>query len=253
MYVVPAIHDGNKIIKIGFTTKASVNTRLNEINSKCRGTIQFLRPSESSPEHHQVKLFYEQVERLAHTELANFCYSFDCSCKTKHREFFGVGEEIGHMVVARWARFCKLQPFTSDFELKEEWKFHLDRFRERNHGRDGEELEKMDGHNKRNQRWETFLKSKRSRWHMHRVGVLGTKTWAYRWQLWSLCVASSPVVCKLWWWPFILLLVTAMLVFKDKPARDLAADWAGWLRDVVVTVWRVATHYASPGSTRIEN
>ena len=236
VYVVPAIHtaSGKKLIKIGVTAEPSVETRLKAITKGlCKNTIDLLPLSESSPEHTQVHLFYEQVEKLAHRELANFRYDFTCRCGTRHEEFFTLDEEVGHMAVERWARFCALRPFTNDWRLKDEWKFHLDQFRERNHSRpSNKQHEKKDDHLGRHQRWESFLASKRSDWYSHRAGVLRNKTWAHRWQLWSLVLAFLLVISTLSWWSSSVFVVTAGFIYGEESTRDSVVDLASLLLDV---------------------
>ncbi|KAK4159984.1 hypothetical protein QBC43DRAFT_304180 [Cladorrhinum sp. PSN259] len=193
VYVVPACINGKEVIKIGYTAETSVDTRLKAIaTGGCESTIKILELPSTSPEHTQVHLFYEKVEKLAHMELANFRYNFSCGCSKKHNEFFVVDEEIGHMVVERWARLCALRPFKfhkDHWVLKDEWKFYLDRFRERNHGRLGKKHEKKDDHISRHQRWESFLDSKRSAWYVHSTVVWVGKIWARRWQMASSVLA----------------------------------------------------------------
>lgn len=233
VYVVPACIDGKDVIKIGHTTETSVDTRLKAIpTGGCESTIKILELPPTSPEHTQVHLFYEQVEKLAHKELANFRYNFSCGCSKRHGEFFVVDEEIGHMVVERWARLCALRPFHKDCVLKDEWKFHLDRFRERNHNRLGTKNEEKDDHISRHQRWESFLASKRSDWYLHRAGVLRDKMWAHRWQMWSLVLATLLVISTLSWWSSGFLIVTAGCI--DESARDSLEELTSLLRDMAV-------------------
>ncbi|KAM7182591.1 hypothetical protein V8F33_014192, partial [Rhypophila sp. PSN 637] len=230
VYVLPAEVDGKRLVKIGHTTEASVNTRIRGITTgRCEGTIRILSRGNASPEHTQVPIFYEQVEKLAHRELANFRHDFVCLCGKRHEEFFAVDEAVGHMVVERWARLCALrQPFDDRLdcaELKDEWEFHLDQFRERNHGRvlPGEQLqqqhEKNDDHVGRHRRWESFLASKRTDWYLHRACVSWGKVWSHRWQIWSSVLATLLVLSTLSRWSLALFIVNAGGVILEESMR----------------------------------
>ncbi|KAM7211296.1 hypothetical protein V8F06_013328 [Rhypophila decipiens] len=210
VYVVPAEIDGKKLIKIGHTTEASVITRIKGIvTGKCCNTIQILPLEDKSREHIQIHLFYEQVEKLAHKELANFRHDFICLCGKRHEEYFAVDEDIGHMVVERWARLCALRPFDKDFALTDKWKFHLKRFRGRNHGRPNEKQhEKEDDHLSRHQRWESFLASNRWHWWLYRTRIFIGKGWTHRWQIWSLVLASLLAIFTRSWWSSYPLFIT---------------------------------------------
>jgi hypothetical protein len=242
VYVVRAEHiaDAKVLIKIGFTAEVSVDKRLRSIiSADCAATIRLLPSSEASPEHVRVLVFYKQVEKLAHRELDNFRHDFVCGCGKAHREFFAVDEAVGQRVVDRWARLSALRPWTRDGALTDEWRFYVDRFGGRKHGRpSGEQLKKTDEHVGRHQRWESFLASGRSGWHRHRAGVLLREMWTHRWQLWSVALAFLLVALTPSWPTFSLLVVTAGGVCGEPSARDAVVDLASLVRDV-------AAHYSS--------
>jgi hypothetical protein len=245
VYVMPAVHaDGQALIKIGFTAGPVDTRKRSIIGAHCKATVQLLPTSSSSPEDTRVRLFYGQVERLAHHELDNFRFEFACGCGTQHREFFAVNETIGHRVVERWARFCALRPFTREGTLTGEWLFHLDRFGWRNHDRPprGEQREEIDDHDGRHRRWESFLASKRSDWFVHRAGVLRSKLWTHLWQLWSLTLAFLLFASTLSWSSFVLLVATAGSICGEESMRDLVVDLASLLREV-------AAHYLKTTTT----
>ena len=144
-------------------------------------------------------------------------------------------EAVARRVVYRWARFCAVQrPFTKDFELKDEWNFHLDRFRERNHGRGvGGKREAWDDHDGRGRRWEEFMASRRSVWFAYKVGMWREEAWKRRWQLWSALQALMLVALLPSWWTGVLLLVTVGGNYVEPPSWELIRDPASWyaLRD----------------------
>lgn len=163
-----------------------------------------------------MRLYYEQVEQLALKELGNFLYEFKC-CGTKHREYLTVDEEVGHMVVERWARFCEeVRPYGEDFLLKAEWEFHLDRFKGRNHGRAKEGGERIDDHVGRGKRWEEFFRPRKEDWFKHRAGVWKNKVRENGWQCWSLLLAALLVRSTFSCWASLLLGLTAWFIQREK-------------------------------------
>jgi len=229
VYVAPAEHKGNKIIKIGFTTETDAQDRIRVIESQCGGEIRFLQ---RRYDYLNVPYYYKQVERLAQKELDNFQYNFLCYCGTKkHTEYFALDEKTGREVVQRWARFCQLGPYTDarECKLKEEWVFHLDGFRERNHGRDEKDQEGAENHFRRHERWETFLKSRKWDW-------LVKKAYALRWQLWSVVVTVGSVM-HLPWLGWLLSVFTTVFICCSPSTREWVSDLWSFLQGCVAGYW----------------
>lgn len=238
------MHNSTPIIKIGHTVGPCVEKRIKVIGATCQSITPQPTSTSDSQEHRQVWLYYEQVEQLAHSELDNFRYEFVCSCKTKHKEYFTVNEEVGRMVVERWARFCEdLQPYGKEdkFSLSEEWRFHLDRFKGRNHGREkeggGRSREKPDDHVDRGKRWESFFASTREPWFMHRAAVVWKNGVCKNgWQLWNLVLAGILAASNFGCLTCFLLGATGAFILREKDARVCVFE-------VACLPWDVVVHY----------
>lgn len=232
MYVAPAEHNGNKIIKIGITTKERVRDRLKAITHRCGETIRFSQLPSTSPGDTRIELYYRQVEMLAHRELENFKYIFTC-CGTNHREYFKLDENIGRMVVDRWAEFCELRPYTEDWRLKEEWEFYLHQFCKKDFGRVGKHQEEMHDHQGRSKRWNSFLKSGRWGWFKHRALLLWRMVWAQCGQLTGLLT----VVLGIFWlstWAQGLLLLIACKIYREAATRKCVDELLSLATDIFI-------------------
>jgi len=213
------IATNTKLIKIGSTGSVAVEGRLKTIfKGRCKETVRRLELPKPSPEQNQVDGFYMLVETLAHKELDHFRYDFVCACGTKHKEYYRLDLEVGQRVVNRWASFSA-RAFTlldGQCQLTAEWKFHLDRFRERMHGRPGptKPQESMDDHVSRHKRWESLLTS--SWW-----GYFRHRAWETRWQAWSLFLALWVFSATLTFLAFMALVVTVVFVYLDSSSGSL--------------------------------
>ncbi|KAK0750168.1 hypothetical protein B0T18DRAFT_408383 [Schizothecium vesticola] len=232
VYVALTEHDGNKIIKIGSTTQERVKDRLKAIECRCGATIRFPQLSSTSPGDTRIEFYYRQVEMLAHRELENFKYIFTC-CGTGHGEYFALDENIGRMVVDRWAEFCELRPYAEDWTLKEEWKFYLDQFCKKDHGRAGKRPEQMDDHHGRSERWNIFLKSGRWDWFRHRMSLLGGCVLAQCGQLTGL----FTVVLGIFWlstWTQCFLLLVACVIYHEASTRECLDELVSLGTDIFI-------------------
>ncbi|KAK0627870.1 hypothetical protein B0T14DRAFT_493879 [Immersiella caudata] len=245
VYVIPTSIDGNNIIKIGMSGRAQVYERVKELPQKCH-KIKLVDQLLNSRDQVKVKIYYQQVEQLAHKELGNFQYKFQC-CGTNHREYYTVDYEVGRKVVDRWARFCRLEPYTEDWKLKEEWKFHLEEFSLDLHGRSPGGQEELDNHDERGRRWEVFLESHQGKLLWRRCKSLREKTmergsWervvvyfvAY-WFTWSLILVFSAWLQRV---PFVFL----TCVMDRGEVAQLSLDWLTLLKDLISYYcgkWRV--------------
>ncbi|KAK3902173.1 T5orf172 domain-containing protein, partial [Staphylotrichum tortipilum] len=126
VYVITATHNGTPIVKIGFTT--SIDRRIKQLRQTCR-CIKFHHLT-TNPYPPLINLYYGTVEKLAHTELQHLQYNFDCTCKTRHTEYFTVDAETARHIVQRWTRFCEARPWEAaetgqKLELKDQWRDRL--------------------------------------------------------------------------------------------------------------------------------
>jgi hypothetical protein len=132
VYVLVAKHNGIPIIKIGHTAKDAKH-REQTHRRTCTG-LDFQPTSTTCP----AGRYYKHVEKLAHAELKDLGYSFDCACGTQHREYFTVDLDTACHIVNRWIRFCEQKPWRffpargakagCPGELKEEWLVRLNGF-----------------------------------------------------------------------------------------------------------------------------
>lgn len=111
-----------KTVKIGVTQRP-VQTRLDEWTGQCNHKTYLAYPLPDTPELKVPHVY--RVEALVHAELAaNRLEELECSCGTKHGEWFG--EELAHArkVVVKWSDWMRKHPYqevqTGRWELKEE-------------------------------------------------------------------------------------------------------------------------------------
>lgn len=94
-----------------------------------------------------------KVETLVHHELQDFRKTFFCKgCKTDHKEWFAVPEEVALQSVQRWRKFMKQKPYDENGLLKSEWSRLLPEHMEINGENDD-----SDNHEYRNARWNRWL------------------------------------------------------------------------------------------------
>ena len=139
VYILPALHNGRPVLKIGRTAQPQITTRTQPIQSQCRSTALSFPPNlnQSTIWQRPMTEYHDDlVERLVHAELHDARYLFECVCGTRHREWFDVPREVAERVVMRWARFCEGRPWEEGSagrewkgELKGEWKVRVERWR----------------------------------------------------------------------------------------------------------------------------
>lgn len=93
---------------------------------------------------------YKIAEDLIKAELHNFRYAFECSCKTKHTEYFKIDPKVAIEATERWNAFCGIEPWDENGVLSSFWTARLD---DRTLCGDGEEA---DDHAARAKRWQDF-------------------------------------------------------------------------------------------------
>ncbi|EAW25704.1 GIY-YIG nuclease family protein [Aspergillus fischeri NRRL 181] len=69
--------------------------------------------------------WYGRLESLAHAELANMKYSFDCSCSTRHREYFTGRVKEALEILNCWSGWLQLNPYDEDLQLSSFWRDRL--------------------------------------------------------------------------------------------------------------------------------
>jgi hypothetical protein len=69
--------------------------------------------------------WYGRLESLAHAELANMKYSFDCSCGTPHKEYFTGRVEEALEILNCWSGWLQLNPYDDDLQLTPFWRDRL--------------------------------------------------------------------------------------------------------------------------------
>ena len=253
VYVLSATHEGENIVKIGHTV-SSVDQRIKTIERTCRGTIKFDR-SKIDLHPTRIKLCYGIVEKLAHAELQDSRYNFDCACKTHHREYFKATRETATHVVERWIRFCKAEPWQhagagKNLELKGHWDDRLTSWKKehappasagepkarREKKRDCQEENKT-----RRARWDSLVETSRWDWLWYDVRVWSDWLSRYMWQslVVVLCVVIRFLVRDRGWLARVaewMMLVTIVQLGGFKCA---AAE--GLLEPLLKTVWTVTT------------
>ncbi|KAK0622654.1 hypothetical protein B0T14DRAFT_601362 [Immersiella caudata] len=248
VYVVPAMHNGIRIVKIGVTGKTNPKKRLEEIESTCgRSGIRFLKRKH---DHLNVLGYYYQVEALAHRELENFRYVFCCGCKKsrEHVEYFVVEEGVGMRIVQRWADLCSLGAYTDPKgKLKEEWSIYLDSFWVKNHGRDKGGTEEWTDHERRGQRWKKWVEGERRDFLWRRAPELG-------WQFWSVALALGWFKTSGLSLLASVSLVLTLLLFWQSPS---AMEWIWTLACLagggVAKVWNLMTRRRDISWTKAED
>ncbi|KAK4236739.1 T5orf172 domain-containing protein [Achaetomium macrosporum] len=107
VYVLAAVHNGRRLVKIGHTADGGVDKRRKSIERTCTA-IQF---PPSTTDHQQIRTYYKLVEQLAHLELQDHRYPIVCTCGKRHREYFAVDEKVAYRVVRHWIHFCEQRPW----------------------------------------------------------------------------------------------------------------------------------------------
>ncbi|PKX88933.1 GIY-YIG nuclease family protein [Aspergillus novofumigatus IBT 16806] len=69
--------------------------------------------------------WYGRLESLAHAELANVKYLFDCSCGTPHREYFTGRVKEALEILNCWSDWLQGNPYDEDLQLSPFWKDRL--------------------------------------------------------------------------------------------------------------------------------
>ncbi|KAL5317959.1 hypothetical protein ACEPPN_015063 [Leptodophora sp. 'Broadleaf-Isolate-01'] len=135
-------------VKIGISV--DVKTRIAQLKKDCGiSVLERVDDRESIPHH-----LYYKVEELVHGELANFRRVLKCeNCKTAHREWFAVSEEVALQTVQRWRRFILREPYDENGLLTDQWSQMLRHSNLKWPGRE----EEYDDHEKRNDRWNRWL------------------------------------------------------------------------------------------------
>ncbi|KAL2136166.1 hypothetical protein VTI74DRAFT_5219 [Chaetomium olivicolor] len=235
VYVLTAVHKGKHIVKIGHTT-SSVERRVRQIEQTCR-CIQFDRPSIDLPQP-QIELHYMTVEKLAHIELRNFRYTFDCPCGKRHLEYFDVDHEVARHVVKRWIRFCEASPWDArvgqKLELKDEWRDRLVRWK-KEHGRPSEDLRALPA------RWDHFVDALWWDWLWYDVRVWSA--WLSR--FWGqtlivmVCMVTRYSVGDRGWLARLAEWVMLGTILRLGGFRSVAAK--GVLEPLLEMMWTIAT------------
>ena len=179
VYVMTATHNGTPIVKIGFTT--SINQRMKKLRQTCR-RVEF-HPLTTDPYPPLINLYYGMVEKLAHTELQHLQYNFDCTCKTRHIEYFTVDAETARYIVQRWTRFCEARPWEATeagqkLELKDQWRDRLASWKEER----GRPVA-VKNTKARSAQWDCFVHTPRWKWLWYDVRVWSEWVSRFLWQV----------------------------------------------------------------------
>ncbi len=216
VYVMTATHNETPIVKIGFTT--SVDQRIKRLEQTCHG-IRFHR---STTDLHPppIDLYYMTVEKLAHAELQHVRYSFDCACKTRHREYFSVDAATARHIVQRWTRFCEARPWEvaaagQKLALKDQWRDCLAGWKEEHARAAAEEAAEEAATavaadpKRRLARWDRFVNTPRWKWLWYDLRV---------WAEW---------LSRFWWQAlFVVLCVIIRVLVRDRGWLARAAEGA---------------------------
>ncbi|GIK07538.1 hypothetical protein Aspvir_003204 [Aspergillus viridinutans] len=69
--------------------------------------------------------WFNRLESLAHAELANMRYSFDCPCFTSHREYFTGSVQEALEILNCWSSWLQCNPYDAQRQLSPFWRDRL--------------------------------------------------------------------------------------------------------------------------------
>ncbi|GIC94679.1 GIY-YIG nuclease family protein [Aspergillus udagawae] len=69
--------------------------------------------------------WFKRLESLAHAELANMRYSFDCACCTPHKEYFTGRVQEALEILNCWSSWLQCNPYDEEFQLSPFWRDRL--------------------------------------------------------------------------------------------------------------------------------
>lgn len=121
-YIYGFKRDGEVHIKVGFTTKDSVEPRMDEWNRQCKQQVTVVLaeyvPHAGKMESLVHATLYHKRRREA---LVNGACNGGRGCGSKHREWIEVTRELLKEVVDVWMRWFESVPYDKDGCLKPEW------------------------------------------------------------------------------------------------------------------------------------
>ncbi|GIJ92666.1 hypothetical protein Asppvi_001944 [Aspergillus pseudoviridinutans] len=69
--------------------------------------------------------WFSRLESLAHAELANMRYSFECPCRTPHKEYFTGRVQEALEILNFWSSWLQCNPYDEQLQLSPFWKDRL--------------------------------------------------------------------------------------------------------------------------------
>ncbi|GFF88011.1 hypothetical protein IFM61606_05820 [Aspergillus udagawae] len=69
--------------------------------------------------------WFSRLESLAHAELANMKYTFDCPCSKTHREYFTGRVQEALEILNFWSSWLQCNPYDEEFQLSPFWRDRL--------------------------------------------------------------------------------------------------------------------------------
>ncbi|KAK4116988.1 hypothetical protein N656DRAFT_772991 [Canariomyces notabilis] len=227
VYVLSAVRNGTKLIKIGYTTQDNVEERIRQIKANCqaRGDDEGFTFSDQSPYTIPVnsKSYCKRIERLVHAELRNHRCKFLCRCGKYHREYFAVDEAVASGIVARWVRFLEQKPYAeepSNAQLLAEWDGRLAWFKQKL----DDAKTTPDAEGEWLARWQEFVDVPLWHWVEYDLREMWSK---FRWQLclvvlcvWDLLTAPRGVP-----WVYVVLTALALLSMWESRFFRRSRSW----------------------------
>ena len=110
--------NGTPLLKIGYSR--DIPERMKSLRDKC-SLFDLTRVHDFQDR--SIRSYWK-VEKLVDTELSNFQRTLKCNnskCKTEHREWFAVSEEVALRTVQRWRKFIEHEPYDENGILKDHW------------------------------------------------------------------------------------------------------------------------------------
>ncbi|KAK1493556.1 hypothetical protein CCUS01_02857 [Colletotrichum cuscutae] len=155
------------------------------------------------------------AEKLVHAELTNFCRSWVCSCKSKHKEYFEVSDEIALEVWSRWTKFCEQEPWDSQGKLLPMWEHRL-----RHRVRFNDSRQDFD-HGELARHWRTCVLPSSLELFVNDARVLWNHIYPRRWHF--AAVAEALTMVFIWptsfwtsmWWKVVFILAMLELFCLD--------------------------------------
>ncbi|KAI1335843.1 hypothetical protein F5Y15DRAFT_224385 [Xylariaceae sp. FL0016] len=193
------------IVKVGVASNEE-KLRLDYIKNACKHVRM---EQQHDPEHVPIA-FFKRAEKLAHAELTNYQHHFDCPCGIRHTEYFDIDAGTAQKVVRRWRRFCKLDPYDEEGNLRPFWKHRL-RHRQLWNVSDVElSLEE------RQKLWDRFISPADWEYPLYEVTVTFGKVWGWRWHVIGFGESFIlAVVCFPSFWAMIWFAVVAAWVLLE--------------------------------------